>query len=355
MNAGHAHRRARPPCAVAAGICLLMPLWALADASADSKGSDWWGTNSGWKWDWPGVTAKPGGIITGEYKHWFETGEPAGWTVHSPAIWSLPTAVTDFPFWPGSIVGTTGGDGAFSTDIHGCIATSDWSWEAHRSPIFQSQIVLQKGTIAYANAKSVPNVNTAAHSRTRLVDPWQFSNPSPGQEWSLLGRIAPQGDLQVSEGANESANAFFELHYAVAVDGGSPFEILSLHVGVDGEGPAVSLDAADGVQFYRNGVRITENRILKELTSFYGPDHNWSLGDAGTVALEGDYHFDVSYNMAADSSTATLFSTPLSGADDALSTPAIPEPGTWLLWAQGLGVVSWLGWRRVGKGSRWHA
>lgn len=312
----------------------LLPASALADATADSKGSDWWGDNSGWQWNWPGISRKPGGTVKGEYKHWFEGAQPAAWTWHGPATWTLPAAANQFPFWPGSLTGDTGGNGAFSTDTHTDQATSDWKWETYRNNLLQNEIVFRKGTIAYANAKSVPNVKTAAHSRTRLVDPWEFANPESGEEWSIFGRVAPQASLSVSESAGEEASAFFELNYAASINGGTPTEIMNLHVGVNGEDEDVTLTFAQGVRFFRNGLEIFASQIIDELKAFYLPNMNWLLDSPTGVALDEGYYFDMAYNLPGSARTAALYSTPMSGADDARAN-AVPEPAPLSLLAIG--------------------
>lgn len=309
------------------------PSLVSADASADSKGSDWWGDNSGWVWNWPGIARKPGGTVTGQYRHWFEGAEPAAWVGHGPAAWSLPAAASAFPYWPGTLTGDTGGMGAFSTDIHTDQATSDWQWEAYRNVLFPSEIVFRKGTKAYANAKDIESITTAAHSRTRLVDPWEFENPDPGSQWSLFGRIAPQGTLMVNEDQNEHAAAFFELNYAVSTGESEPIDILHLSVAVDGTGPNVTLVHAPEVHFYRDGIEILADQILTELTSFYVSPSMWELTTPPGEALNEGYYFDVAYNISPSISTAMLFSTPVSGADD---LRFVVEPPTILLLSAGL-------------------
>lgn len=335
-------RRLLPAISLAA---LALPTTAFADASADSKGSDWWGDNSGWQWNWPGIARKPGGNVVGEYKHWFEGGQPAAWTGHGPAIWTLPANVAEFPRWPGKLVGDTGGDGAFSTDTHTDQATSDWRWEAYRNNLFPSEIVFLKGTTAYANAKSIPNVRTAAHSRTRLVDPRDFENPNQGEEWSMFGRIAPEGTLNVNEDSDEEASAFFELSYSASVDGGDPTEVLRLHVGVDGENEDVSLFYAPNVHFFRLGEEISAAQIIDELTAFYQPDLNWALTRPPGEALNEGYYFDLAINLPGSADTATLYSTPVAGANDTRFS-SVPEPAPLALVSAGL-LAAWRVRRRT--------
>lgn len=308
----------------------LFPKDVYADASANSEGSDWWGDNSGWDWNWPGIARKPGGNVVGQYKHWFETAEPANWVGHGPAMWTLPANINDYPYWPFMLVGNTGGNGAFTTDVHTDVATSDWQWKAYRNNLLPSEIVFRKGTIAYANAKSIPHVLTEAHSRSKLIDPWEFANPVPGENWSILGQIAPSGSLSVSEDYNELASAFFEMSYALSVDNGDPLDVLRLHVGVDGEHPDVSLTYAPNAHFFRDNVEIYASQIIAELESYYSADYNkWLLSPSD----DNGYYFDVAFNLISTTSYATLYSAPTSGAND---IRAVPEPSTLILVIAGL-------------------
>lgn len=290
--------------------------------------------------------------MTGQYKHWFEGGPPAAWSGHGPAAWTLPATAAGFPFWPGALTGDTGGNGAFSTDVHTDQATSDWQWEAYRNNLFPNEIVFRKGTKAYANAKSIENVRTAAHSRTRLLDPWEFVNPEPGEQWSIFGRVAPQGTLMVNEDENESAAAFFELNYAVSTDGSDPLDILHLSVLVDGSEPSVSLSHAPELHFYRDGIEILADQILTELTTFYVSPSLWELATPPGELLDEGYYFDVAYNLSPSVSTAALFSTPLSGADD---VRFIAAPPTVLLLAGGLIALAVQFFRRARRqgGATW--
>lgn len=308
----------------------LSPIKIYAGASADSWGSDWFGTGSGWVDDGHIKTA-PGGKVIGEYKHWFESPAPLEYTREGAAMWTLPDKITDFPVIVSLASETIT---TSTTDGHGCLASSDWKWKAYRTI---GNVILKKYTRAYANAKSIKGTTTEAHSRTRFADPWEFTNQQSDDEWNIFGRIALQGEMYVDKASNESAFAFIEMNYSISENGNTPLDILNLFIGTDGDNQYLSLNYDPKLNFFRNGNPISASQIIDELRSYYSAtNRDWILTIPTGTELDEGYYFDISYNLSSSINSAILYSSPRSGADDTLTD--VPEPTTLSLLFIGLSV-----------------
>jgi len=318
-----------------------------AQSSATSKGTDWFGTGSGWVGTnyYLGKKA-PVGVWDLDYRHWTGGGPGPGWaTFKSPP---KPPAAT----W-GAAANTVNED--FETTWPSSSYAKSW-W--YINP-YEAPAILGGGYFAKIQTYSYANSSTATKQvdcETRVVDPWHVDNPNTGSEasWSLGGGVSLWGEID--------ARGRLAWQYQVTPDGGSAVDVLSIDI----VGDDVTVSAAPGVELYLGYEWVgtaetghyeqsdsTAAEIETYLESSLDPAGGWALTptfDLDGFDLSSLTHLDqianVGWMMEIDDavSGATIGSSHISGA-----TAIIPEPGTLVLVVTGLCFVGLRSRRRRGR------
>jgi len=305
-------------------ISLVSRAFGKAESKAENKGSDWYGSSSGWveeRDDFYNGRA-PKGTWIFEYKHWFNDAEPEEWTKKSH--WTKPPAdeYPSWPFWDSRPDDKT-------SPSNGSKAESEWEVENQRySPFCNNRGVWYK-TKSYAFAKG-GGAGNKAHSKTRIVDPWEFTRPDTGN-WSIGGSIAFDGEIYASPGDT----ALYEIAY-YAAHNDSQFEnaqeILYLHIGADSND--VTLTHSLRVHLTRNGLDLTADSIIAEIKSHYIDSMHWeflsgfgpdSIGpNDSTMGYSQAIYFDIAYWIDSEDSLVTLFNRHITYASDVQPSPCPP-------------------------------
>ena len=344
-------------CAALTLICSLVTVgtsWADAESEATSKGSDWFGTNSGWITERIFHGRKPEGDWGFQYKHWFGAAAEPGWTTHSEH------EKPDEENWDNG----DASDSHTTTAASSSTASSEWQVDPY-SLFFGlwEDLYSKSSTRSKANASSDTKL---ANSKTRITDPIFLLSPEldptfidpldPDGLWEIAGHTTLFGEIAGTGAVGAS--------YAVALDSNDPVDAHEyLNFVITDAGTSVVVDLPDGatnLQLYignhASATLVSANDLEIILNSYLTPT-GWAL--SADLALADflpdqdamlDQVFSVFSFLQLDSSvsSATVYTEQFSFA-----SAEVPEPHGAALVALGFALLGFrsLSRRATGAGA----
>jgi hypothetical protein len=215
-----------------------------------------------------------------------------------------------------------------------------------------------KDVIATASAR-LP-IDSPAIAHTRITDPYSFSAPTGGGDWSV-----ETGYAQLGSFSGPNPDSAIQAQYSITIIPafGDPvtYNLFSLDITEGGDAVVTSdlngndastsgvLDSGqlNGVLLY-HGVQVTPAEAESDLLAMYSASTGWNLNPSGYAFSTFDPSdpselagvFGLSAVVFLDSSTARASVGMIDEADAVAVAPApVPEPAAWTLLGLGAGLA----------------